>query len=122
MPDWFEDAKFGIYAHFGPYSVPAYGSEWYARNMYVNGSDVWKHHVSTYGESFGYKDFIPQFTTPKFNATEWAAIYHRAGARTLDLSQNTRTALPCSSLPSATTTRKMGPKRDIVGELAEAIR
>ena len=73
--------RFGIYAHFGPYSVPAYGSEWYSRNMYVNGSDVNKHHIATWGEDFGYKDFIPLFTTPKFNATEWAALYKRAGAR-----------------------------------------
>lgn len=73
-PTWFQDAKFGIYAHWGPYSVPAYSSEWYSHNMYVNGSTVNKYHVARYGEQFGYKDFIPLFTADKFNASEWAEV------------------------------------------------
>ena len=52
--------------------------------MYVNGSSVRKYHVEKYGASFGYKDFVPQFTAPKFNATTWARIYKRAGARYVD--------------------------------------
>lgn len=80
-PAWFEGVKFGLYAHFGPYSVPAKFSEWYSHNMYDNGSAVHAYHVKTYGEGFGYKDFIANFTAPRFNATEWAAIYKRSGAR-----------------------------------------
>ena len=63
----------------GPYAVPAYGSEWYSRNMYVNGSDVNKHHVATWGLDFGYKDFIPLFTAEDFDADAWAELYQRAG-------------------------------------------
>ena len=74
-PAWFDKAKFGIYAHWGLYSVPAFGNEWYSRNMYVNGSAENKHAIKNYGPAFGYKDFAPLFTAPKFNATEWAALY-----------------------------------------------
>ncbi|HEV57389.1 MAG TPA: hypothetical protein ENN87_07810, partial [Phycisphaerales bacterium] len=49
VPEWFKDAKFGIYAHWGVYCVPAYGNEWYPRNMYLQDSDVYKHHVQTWG-------------------------------------------------------------------------
>ncbi|MEO7766458.1 MAG: alpha-L-fucosidase, partial [Ferruginibacter sp.] len=58
-PDWFRDAKFGIFIHWGVYSVPAFGSEWYPREMYRKDSKEFKHHVETYGaqNKFGYKDF-----------------------------------------------------------------
>src|ERR1700733_15125195 len=61
VPDWYKDAKFGIFIHWGVYSVPAFGSEWYPREMYLQGSEVNQHHVNTYGPltKFGYKDFIP---------------------------------------------------------------
>src|SRR5258708_17879007 len=60
-PEWFRDAKFGIFIHWGVYSVPGFGNEWYPRNMYVRGSDEFKHHIAQYGpqNKFGYKDFIP---------------------------------------------------------------
>jgi alpha-L-fucosidase len=48
-PDWFRDAKFGIFIHWGVYSVPAFGSEWYPRQMYLKGSAEYKHHIETYG-------------------------------------------------------------------------
>ena len=60
-PEWYKDAKFGIFIHWGVYSVPAFGNEWYPRNMYVEGSDEYKHHIATFGsqDKFGYKDFVP---------------------------------------------------------------
>ena len=123
MPSWFEDAKFGIYAHWGPYSVPAYGSEWYSRNMYVNGSAEQKHHVATYGETFGYKDFVPLFTAPNFNATEWAQLYKRAGVRYAGpVAEHADGFAMFKSAVSHYNAFEMGPKRDIVGELAAAIR
>ena len=62
-PKWYRDAKFGIFIHWGVYSVPAFGSEWYSRNMYIQGSREFEHHIATYGpqKDFGYKDFIPLF-------------------------------------------------------------
>ena len=61
VPEWYQDAKFGIFIHWGVYSVPAFGNEWYPRNMYVQGTPEFQHHVATYGPHtrFGYKDFIP---------------------------------------------------------------
>ncbi len=61
VPEWYKDAKFGIFIHWGVYSVPAFGNEWYPRNMYVPGSPEYKHHLATYGpqDKFGYKDFVP---------------------------------------------------------------
>lgn len=63
VPEWYRKAKFGIFIHWGIYSVPAFGSEWYSRNMYIQGSPEFEHHVKTYGphKEFGYKDFIPMF-------------------------------------------------------------
>ena len=79
VPEWFENAKFGIYAHWGPYSVPAFGSEWYPRNMYKEEQRVFRHHVEKYGgpAAFGYKDFIPLFKAEKFDAEAWAELYVR---------------------------------------------
>lgn len=61
VPQWYKDAKFGIFIHWGIYSVPAFGSEWYPRQMYRLGTEENKHQLATYGPltSFGYKDFIP---------------------------------------------------------------
>ena len=82
-PDWFRDAKFGIYFHWGPYSVPAYGTEWYSRHMYIEDHDVHKYHVATYGtlDKFGYKDFIPMFTGELFDPDAWVDLFRKAGAR-----------------------------------------
>ncbi len=81
VPDWYKDAKFGIFIHWGVYSVPAYGSEWYPREMYNQGSDIFKHHVATYGpqSKFGYKDFIPMFKAEKFDRAGLGALVQRVG-------------------------------------------
>src|SRR5574337_995889 len=63
VPKWYLDAKFGIFIHWGLYSVPAFDNEWYPRDMYLADNPVFKHHVETYGpqSQFGYKDFMPKF-------------------------------------------------------------
>ena len=83
VPEWYRNAKFGIFIHWGVYSVPAFGNEWYPRQMYIQGSPEYEHHIKTYGnhKDFGYKDFIPMFTAPKFDPQEWARLFKEAGAR-----------------------------------------
>ena len=82
-PKWFRDAKFGIFIHWGLFSVPAFNNEWYSRNMYIQDMEEWKHHRETFGEhtKFGYKDFIPMFTAPKFDPKEWVKLFKKAGAK-----------------------------------------
>ena len=83
IPAWYQNAKFGIFIHWGVYSVPAFGNEWYPRNMYIEGSREFLHHVATYGphKDFGYADFIPMFRGEKFDADQWADLFAEAGAR-----------------------------------------
>ncbi|MFB6295869.1 MAG: alpha-L-fucosidase [Halobacteriales archaeon] len=125
IPDWFVDAKFGVYFHWGPYSVPAYGSEWYSRNMYEPDHDVYEHHCDRYGHpsEFGYKDFIPQFTAEQFDADDWARHCADAGAEFVGLTveHHDGFAMWDSDL-TPWNAADMGPERDVVGELADAIR
>jgi alpha-L-fucosidase len=80
QPDWFQDAKFGIYFHWGVYSVPAYGDEWYPRWMHYEIRDEYRHHVEKYGHpsEFGYHDFVPMFKAENFDAEEWAELFHES--------------------------------------------
>lgn len=82
-PDWYQDGKFGIFIHWGVYAVPAFGNEWYPRNMYREGEKEFEHHRATYGpqNTFGYKDFIPQFTADQFDPDAWANLFRRSGAK-----------------------------------------
>ena len=82
-PDWFRDAKFGLFFHWGPYSVPAFENEWYSRNMYCKGLSQNRHHEESYGKlhDFGYKDFFPMFRGAKFDAEEWADLVEASGAK-----------------------------------------
>jgi len=82
-PAWFDDAKFGIYLHWGPYSVPAFDNEWYSRNIYIGSQRANKYHNLVYGPTskFGYKDFVPMFLAEKFNPAEWAVLFRKAGAK-----------------------------------------
>ena len=79
-PKWYARDKFGIFIHWGVYSVPAFGNEWYPRNMYVKGSKENLHHTEKYGtlDKFGYKDFIPQFKAEKSQATRQEQIMAKA--------------------------------------------
>jgi alpha-L-fucosidase len=125
VPDWYKDAKFGIFIHWGVYSVPAFGSEWYPRNMYRQDSDEYKHHLSTYGSpaKFGYKDFIPMFRAEHFDPAAWARLFKEAGAKYVVpvFEHHDGFAMYDSGL-SDWTAAKMGPRRDVHGELAKAVR
>lgn len=125
IPDWFRDAKFGIFLHWGVYSVPAFANEWYPRNMYLEGNAAFKHHVETYGpqSKFGYKDFIPEFKAEKFDPDAWVNLFAAAGARyVVPVAEHCDGFAMYDSDMSAWTAAKMGPKRDIVGDLATATR
>jgi alpha-L-fucosidase len=125
VPAWYEDGKFGIFIHWGVYAVPAFSNEWYPRNMYVQGSPEYEHHRSTYGPhtSFGYKDFIPQFTADKFDARHWANLFRRAGAQfIMPVAEHHDGFQMYQSELSEWNAATMGPKRDLIGELAEAVR
>ncbi|HZT98428.1 MAG TPA: alpha-L-fucosidase [Ktedonobacteraceae bacterium] len=125
VPSWYEDAKFGIFIHWGVYSVPAFGNEWYPRNMYLQDSAVFKHHVETYGPQtqFGYKDFIPLFTAEKFDPDQWAGLFRKAGAQfVVPVAEHHDGFAMYDSAFSDWTAVKMGPRRDIIGELAAAVR
>jgi alpha-L-fucosidase len=124
-PRWYRDAKFGIFLHWGVYSVPAFDSEWYPRNMYIVGSPVYKHHIATYGpqSKFGYKDFIPLFRAEKFNPDAWAELFRKAGAKYVVPVAEHHDGFAMYDLSfSNWTAVKMGPKRAVVGELARAVR
>lgn len=124
-PDWYRDAKFGIFIHWGLYSVPAYGSEWYPREMYLEGSSINRHHVATYGllTQFGYKDFIPMFKAEHFDPQAWAKLFKDSGARYVVpvFEHHDGFAMYDSDL-SDWTAKKMGPHRDLAGEIAMAVR
>ncbi len=124
-PEWFRDAKLGIYFHWGVYAVPAFGSEWYPRNMFLKGNNVNKHHIETYGDPavYGYDRFVDQWQTPNFHAREWAKLFRRAGARFAGpvAEHHDGFSLWDSEVTPWNAVDK-GPKRDLVGELAEGIR
>lgn len=125
VPAWYLDGKFGIFIHWGVYSVPAFGNEWYPRNMYVQGSKEFAHHVATYGtqSTFGYKDFIPRFTAEKFDPDRWADLFKKAGARfVVPVAEHHDGFAMYDCSYSEWNAARMGPKRDIVGELASAVR
>jgi alpha-L-fucosidase len=125
VPEWYKDAKFGIFIHWGVYSVPAFGSEWYPRNMYRLGSDEYKYHIATYGppDKFGYKDFIPMFKAEHFDAKAWAQLFKKAGAKyVLPVAEHHDGFAMYESGLSDWTAAKMGPHRDVIGELAKAVR
>jgi alpha-L-fucosidase len=125
VPDWYRDAKFGIFIHWGLYSVPAFGSEWYPRQMYEENSAEFKHHLATFGPQakFGYKDFIPQFKAEKFDPLQWALLFKRAGAKFVVPVAEHHDGFPMYDTQwSDWSAAKMGPKRDLIGDLAKAIR
>lgn len=127
MPTWLRDAKYGIYTHWGPYSVPAYGSNgtWYGRQMYCKDNPEYRHHIETYGDSkaFGYKDFIPQFTAEKFDAGEWAQLFKDAGAQFAGpVAVHHDNFAMWASKVNPWNSVAMGPKRDVTGELEKAVK
>ncbi len=124
-PEWFKNAKLGIYFHWGLYSVPAYNNEWYPRWMHFEDHKVYKHHVENYGEpsEFGYHDFAPMFKAEKFNSEEWADLFKKAGAQFAGpVAEHHDGFSMWDSEITPWNVMDKGPKRDITGELEKSIR
>jgi len=127
-PEWLQKGKFGIYTHWGPYAVHAYGENttWYSYSMYKEDGEARKHFEENFGKltpEFGYKDLIPMFTAEKFDADEWAELFQKAGARWAGpVAEHHDGFAMWDTKWSEWNAAKMGPKRDVVGELEAAVK
>lgn len=139
VPTWFKDAKLGIFIHWGAYSVPEYGSEWYPRLMYMDSvvwsptgelksdkpNDMYKFHKENFGEpsQFGYKDFIPMFKGQQFNANEWMDLFEKAGAKYIvPVAEHHDGFAMYNSKHTRWNSVNMGPNKDILGDLTKVAR
>lgn len=139
-PQWFKDAKFGIFIHWGVYSVPAWApvgkdyavyskySEWYWNRLVTDSSTVGKafraYHNNTYGPNFKYQDFAPLFKAELFNAEQWADVFKNAGAQYVVLTSKHHDGF--ALWPSAEAwnwnAADVGPHKDLAGELSTAVK
>jgi len=125
VPQWCMDGKFGVFIHWGVYSAPAFQNEWYPRNMYLEDQPAFEHHVKTYGPQlrFGYKDFIPRFRGERFDPGGWADLFRRAGAKyVVPVAEHHDGFAMWASELTGWSAAKMGPRRDVIGELSKAVR
>jgi len=136
IPQWFTDAKFGVFICWGLYSVPAWTpkgkyAEWYQYWLQEKSFDgkVYDFHVRTYGKDFKFKDFAPMFKAELWNPDEWADLFEKAGAKYIVLTTKHHSGYTLWPSQEAERTygenynpMKVGPKRDIVGELTAAVR
>jgi alpha-L-fucosidase len=147
VPDWYENAKLGIFIHWGLYSVPAWApttgelgkvapdkwfvenpyAEWYLNTLRIKDSPTWRHHIDKYGKDFDYYQFTPTFNseTAKWNPDAWAKLFHKVGARYVVLTTKHHDGFRL--WPSKVTNpRRPGPNlsaaRDLVGDLTSAVR
>lgn len=123
VPEWYKNGKFGIFIHWGIYSVPGFGNEWYSRNMYDPSRREFAHHAAIYGAQhvFGYKDFIPMFRGESFDAAKWVSLFKDAGARyILPVAEHHDGFAMYDTAFNRWNAVNMGPCRDVLGELKQA--
>lgn len=127
LPQWWQDAKFGVFVHWGVYSVPAWAptdwplssaAEWYWLLQQLPLTPYWQHHLATYGPGFCYDDFIPQFRAERYDPSGWAELFSAAGARYFVLTSKHHDGF--ALFPSAVSSRTA--RRDLVGPLVTAAR
>jgi alpha-L-fucosidase len=121
-PEWFRDAKFGIWAHWGPQAVPMMG-DWYGRRLYLPGDKIYQHHLETYGHpsTNGYKDIIPLWKAEKWDPERLMALYKKAGARYfVSMGSHHDNFFLWNSKLHKWNAANMGPKRDVVGDWQKA--
>jgi alpha-L-fucosidase len=124
-PQWFDDGKFGLSMHWGIYSVPARQSEWYVRYMYGGNAGIMRDHIAKYGplDKFGYKDFIPLFTAANWKPDAWASLFKKAGVKFIVPTAEHHDGFSLwDSAYNRYNAKLMGPKRDLIGDLAMAVR
>ncbi|GHE44628.1 alpha-L-fucosidase [Sphingobacterium griseoflavum] len=124
VPDWFRDAKFGIWAHWGPQCQPERG-DWYARGMYEEGSDQYTYHLERYGHpsTFGFKDVINEWKAEQWDAENLMELYARTGAQYFMALANHHDNLDLyNSSHHEWNSTKVGPKKDIIGGWEKAAR
>ncbi|WP_042405479.1 alpha-L-fucosidase [Streptacidiphilus carbonis] len=140
-PTWFQDAKFGIYYHWGVYSVPAFGNEWYPRNMYISGSAENQHHIATYGDpsvwpfhnfilgandkSGHFVQFAPKLASQggNWDPNAWATLFRNAGAKFAGpVAEHHDGYSMWNSASNPWNAVQTGPKLDLVAQHAQAIR
>lgn len=122
VPRWYQEGKFGIFVHWGVFSVPAFSYEWYPRHMYIPGRKEYEYHKQKFGSAkdFGYKDFIPLFKAENFNPKEWVELFQDAGARfVMPVGEHHDGFAMYASNLNRWNAANMGPKRDILRELKE---
>jgi alpha-L-fucosidase len=147
VPEWYDDAKLGIFIHWGLYSVPGWVpptgelgkvdwnewfknnpyAEWYLNTMKIKDSPTWKYHVKTYGANFSYLDFIPVFNREisKWKPDQWAELFREVGARYVVLTTKHHdgfTLWPSRVKNPHRQANQQGSERDLVGELTQAVR
>ncbi len=121
-PDWFRDAKFGIWAHWGPQCQPERG-DWYARGMYQEGSDQYKYHLQKYGHpsKFGFKDVINEWKAENWHPQELVSLYKKAGARYFMAMANHHDNFDLyNSKYHSWNATQLGPKKDLIGGWSKA--
>ncbi|NIG66791.1 alpha-L-fucosidase [Microbacterium sp. Be9] len=133
VPRWYREGKFGIFIHWGVFSVPAHrdetagegaGGDWYGREMYQSRSETFRHHCATYGpqSDFGYKDLVPALRGENFDPNEWATLFRRAGARfVVPVAEHHDGFAMYKSEFTPWNAAAMGPQRDVLGELRTAV-
>jgi alpha-L-fucosidase len=133
IPQWFDQAKFGIFIHWGVYAVPAFAdphanpgdayAEWYWYHMHNKSGPTWAFHVRTYGADFHYQDFVSQFTAKLFDPAQWADLFARSGARYVVLTSKHHEGFclwPCPANWNWNSV-DVGPHQDLAGELSKAV-
>lgn len=127
VPDWYVNGKFGIFIHYGIFSVPGYSGVgcWYGNHMYLPNTPAYQYHRATYGpqDRFGYKDFIPYLTARHFDPDAWAALFREAGARFVVPVAEFHDGFPMyDTTLTDWNAARMGPRCDYIGALAASVR
>ena len=126
LPKWFDEAKVGLFIHWGVFSVPSYKNEWYWWNLDGRNPDpdTVAFHNRTYGPDFKYAEFMPSFTAALWQPAQWASLFKDAGVKYVVLTSKHHEGFTnwCSKSSFNWNSCDGGPRRDLVGELSAAVR